>query len=195
MLRRLCIKFGTYLLLAGLLACSSLLRAQASHSIRIVSMPDGAFFYVDGQMVRGSTTVVWPVGSKHTLTTPATQEGQVLNSRFTFISWTIGGVPLNPAGANYVTVTADPGIASIEARFNAEYALMLRFFQCANEYCLYSPGTIYVGADAYRWDTDIWVPAGSSLVFQAVPNAGYVFTGWQLGASPMLPTSNFTVTT
>jgi uncharacterized protein (TIGR03437 family) len=194
MLHRLCVKFGTYLLLAGLLACGSLLRAQASHSIRIVTLPDGALFFVDGQMVRGSTTVVWPVGSKHTLTTSPSQEGPLPNSRFTFISWTIGGVPLNPPAANNITVTSDPGIASIEARFNAEYALILRFFQCSDESCIYSPGTIYAGALSYRWDTDIWVPAGSVLVFQAVPNAGYVFTGWQVGANPLLPTSNFSVT-
>ena len=49
-------------------------------------------------------------------------------------------------------------------------------------------------ARPYSTSDDVYVPAGSSVILQAIPNPGFVFLGWQPGANQVIQGFQNTVT-
>jgi uncharacterized protein (TIGR03437 family) len=169
------------------IACSAPLapvyRAQqpSGAATRVMTVPSGAHFTVDGQDYQSAMSSFWPAGSKHTLYVAAPQQDQVVpKTRLTFKFWEYAGgqLPGNPA-----VVTADPNFAEYRAVFDVQYALMLRFFSCPDpdpSLC-HSAGAVYVNGTAYNSDADLFFPSGSAISLTAYPNPGYVFGGWTPG--------------
>jgi hypothetical protein len=130
---------------------------------------------VDGQNTSQPTSGLWPTGSKHILSVDSTtQTDPATGEQLVFQNWKWAqGTFVNPT----ITVTADPAITSYTAVFNALYALSVNFNPC-NGSSNSSPGTVYVNGAPTTCDEQVFLPAGSSAVVQAIPNNGYVFVGW-----------------
>jgi uncharacterized protein (TIGR03437 family) len=159
-------------------------RAQNLGSVtRISTVPDGAYYSVDGQIYNHATSAIWPAGSKHSLFVDLEQDGVQQKARFTFTSWQYSGGTL--PGGNSVSITADPSVTDYKATFSVQYAISLVFYACPTAPCA-SPGTIYQGTTPFNSDQDIWVSAGGSATLLAVPNDGYVFAGWSPGPGQVI---------
>lgn len=165
-------------------AVAPLSRAQNIGSItQITSVPDGAYFRVDGQSYNHAVAAVWPAGSKHILFVDAPVQIFGAKTTLTFQGWNFNGqiLPTNP-----VAVTADPSIGGYQAVFGVQYALSLVFFNCPDPANCGSPGTIYINGAAFNSSADVYVGAGSTATLQAIPNPGWVFVGWQPGAGQVI---------
>jgi uncharacterized protein (TIGR03437 family) len=147
---------------------------------RVVTVPPGLSFSVDGQVYQGAMSAVWPNGSKHTLFVYSPVQTQIQGTtQFTFKDWEFNGGTFM---GNPMIVTADPGIPEYDAVFNTQYDLSLTFYSCSDPVsCQNGPGVIYVGTTPYNSDQDIWFNPGATVTLYAFPNAGYVFAGWQPG--------------
>src|SRR5262249_31200819 len=159
-------------------------------TVRIVPSPEGAVIGVDGVYYNRPVTLIWPIGTKHTLTAVSGGEG-VFNTQFGLDHWEANGVII-PGGT--INVTADPAIREIKAVFTTAYALTLAFFdcpECNTDFCVrarkeqnppptqcQSPGTVYVDGTPVFADQKVFVNANSTIRLTAIPNAGYVFSGW-----------------
>jgi uncharacterized protein (TIGR03437 family) len=154
-------------------------------------MPPGLHFSVDGQYYQSAMSAVWPNGSKHTL--EVYQPTQIQNNtRTAFRAWVFAGGTFT---GNLMAITAGPAFPEYQAVFDIEYDLNLHFFACGDPVsCQYSPGVIYVGNAAYNSDQDIWTKAGGTVTLLALPNPGYVFTGWQPGRNQVIQGFQNTVT-
>ena len=114
------------------------LAAQQMTSMQIGSKPEGARFYVDGQLYQRTTTFTWPVGSKHIVEFPvfvrpednSPQTYQLsldLNYQYYFNGWEVGGgATLTPASALVQTVTATPSVTSLFANITIWYRVNLQ---------------------------------------------------------------------
>jgi uncharacterized protein (TIGR03437 family) len=143
--------------------------------------PAGAMFYVDGQTYTGAATFLWPQGSKHTLSIIPTQQASSYKAQYAFTGWTDSTGILTGANPT-VIITADPGINWYKASLTLQYAVSLNFYTCPSGVSVCSsPGTVFVDTTPYTVNTDVYVNAGSTVTLQAVPNTGYVFTGWLPG--------------
>ena len=157
--------------------------ADATISSTVVStQPSGAVFYVDGQRFNSPTSFMWPQGSKHTLNIDVVQFGQYTKTQYAFMGWSDSTGTLTGA-APLLIVTADPAITFYQAAVTAQYAVTLSFFNCpgGNAVACDSPGTVFVNNIPYVGNADAYVDAGSLVVLRAVPNPGWVFTGWVPG--------------
>src|SRR5262245_2307523 len=157
-------------------------------------MPEGATIGVDGVFYSRTVTMVWPVGSKHTLTALSGGTG-VFDTQYSFDHWDANGIAL--PGPTTINVTADPAIREIRAIFLTSYALNISFFdcpECFSDYCVkarkemspvpsqcQSPGTVYVDSEPVIADKKVFKEAGATLRLTAVPNENYVFAGWVPG--------------
>ena len=163
----------------------ALATSQAATTIsatRIYTEPGGGSFYVDGQLFTDSATFLWPAGSKHTLNVNAVQYPTLAKTRYAFTGWTDSTGQLSISAAQ-VVISADPAITSYKASMTVQHAVSLNFFKCSNPdptTCGY-PGTVLVNNTPYVVDTDVYLDAGTNVALRAVPNAGYVFTGWLSG--------------
>jgi uncharacterized protein (TIGR03437 family) len=173
------------------MALAPVFRAQDQSVTRITPVPDGAEYVVDGQTYTHASSAVWPAGSKHTLSVPATSQLSQLRTQYVFRSWefTGGTLTLNP-----VTVTATPSISEYRATFDTLFDLSLAFFSCPDPSNCASPGTIYVNGTPYTSSDHVFVAANSGVVLQAFPNPGYVFVGWQAGPGQTIMGFQNTVT-
>jgi uncharacterized protein (TIGR03437 family) len=165
-------------------------RAQDQSTTRIVPVPDGGYYTVDGQPYQHATSFIWPKGSKHTLQAP-NLSFPVYNTQYSFQNWEWAGGQFN---GSTVSVTADPAITQYTVNFLVQYAVSLVFYNCSSSQCQ-PPGTVYLNGAPYTSDQLVYVDAGSAVVLQAIPNPGYVFVGWAAGTSQVLTgfQSNVTV--
>lgn len=152
---------------------------QTLSTIRILTEPAGADFYVDGQRYSGAATFLWPVHSKHQLAIPDVQLSTTIKARYSFQRWTDSTGNLSIASP-VIWITADPAITQIKAEVREEYALSLLFNACDPAECG-SPGTVHVGGIAYASDAQIYLEPGARVSLQAFPNQGWVFVGWLQG--------------
>ena len=165
-----------FVIFAFSMALSPVFRAQDLGSItRITPVPDGASYTVDGQTYWHASSAVWPAGSKHTLSVPATTQVNQ-RTKYAFNDWEFAGGAFQ---FNPVTVTASPAIPEYRAVFNVLYELSVVFFPCPDSSNCQSPGMVSVGGTPYNSTADVYLPANSTVVLQAFPNPGYVFVGWQ----------------
>src|ERR1022692_1214335 len=132
-------------LLLALAAFVPLGRAQTPvASTRVLSDPDGPWFYVDGNQYAHAMAAFWPVGSAHTLWVPS-GSGFTYNAdqtiQYQFQHWT------SPAGTltqNPISVIADPAIMQYPAFFNVvKYKFPLRV-PCTPGPCTAAPGVMLV---------------------------------------------------
>ncbi len=158
--------------------------AQTNNPLSATSVytdPSGAMFYVDGQSYTSAATFLWPQGSKHTISIIPVQAASTFKAQYDFTGWTDSTGILT--GTNPIQiVTADAGITWYKASLTLQYAVTLNFYSCppgAN--ACSGPGTVYVNNVPYTANTDVYLNAGSKVTLQAVPNQGYVFTGWLPG--------------
>src|ERR1017187_7435397 len=86
-------------------------------TVTVYTVPDGAYYSVDGQNYNHAMSAVWPAASKHILSVDSTlQDGGGTKTRYNFKGWTYsgGGIP----GGNTVTITADPAFTYYKAMFD-----------------------------------------------------------------------------
>jgi len=146
---------------------------------RVYTDPGATSFLVDGQRFTGAATFLWPQGSKHTLDIDPIQFDLIIKARFAFNGWSDSTGLLSVAGTHLV-VTADPAITFYKASVTPQFAVSLNFFTCPSldiSACG-SPGAVVVNNAAYLVNTDVYFDAGSNITLMALPNPGYVFTGW-----------------
>jgi uncharacterized protein (TIGR03437 family) len=149
--------------------------AVAQSVTQVSTTPGGLQFSVDDQVYTQTMGALWPAGSKHTLYAQPTQSTADGDVQYNFSNWQWAGGTL--PGGNQVIVTADPSISSYQAIYSMAYAVRLIFCSCPAGNCS-SPGTILLNGGAYKYDTLIYVNAGSTAVLQAFPSSGFVFSGW-----------------
>jgi CSLREA domain-containing protein len=116
--------------------------------------PSGLTFMVDGVSYTATITLVWPLGSQHTLSTTSPQGSA--GTQYTFASWSDGGAITH-------TVTASTSTIDYTATFNTAYLLTTS----ANP----SQGGTVAPPSGY-------FPANSSVLLTATANPGYTFTSW-----------------
>jgi uncharacterized protein (TIGR03437 family) len=163
------------------MALAPVFRAQEQGSMtRIVPVPDGAEYQVDGQVYTHATSAAWPAGSKHTLWVPNVIQIGTIRTRYAFQGWTFAGGPLQ---TNPAVVTASPSINEYRALFGTQYGLGVVFSNCPDPSNCQSAGKIYVGGAPMESTGDLYFEANSTVVLQAYPNPGFVFLGWQPGAN------------
>src|SRR5262245_39561312 len=106
------------------LSASAWAQQQQINSVLIDSKPSGLQIYVDGQAYKAPINVLWPVGSKHTLSTIQTQN-DITGIRYEFGGWlTNRGDPTQPGGTT-VLITADPEIKEVVASFSTSYRVRI----------------------------------------------------------------------
>ena len=176
-------KFTLFLLAAALAA--SAVGEERICSVRIETNAPNVPYRVDGQAFFAAATFLWPVGSKHVLSTDLVQTGVNLGTRYRFRSWSAGTTQLAQPSP-IVTVTADPAIPYFRLDFDVEYLLTLSFFNCGDGDCSASTGTVYVNQVAYRGNAQVWESANAAVSLEAMPNPGYVFLGWQQGNNNLI---------
>jgi len=180
-------------LIATAAALAPAFRAQSLGSTTTIStVPDGAYYSVDGQFYTHATSAIWPAGSKHVLSAVVEQDGVQSKARYTFSGWQAGGTTI--PGGSTVTITADPSVTQYRAMFSVQYALSLVFFSCPDPTGCQSPGTIYIGGTPYTSDQDIYLGVGGTTALLAVPNPGYVFGAWAPGFGQVIQGPLDTVT-
>lgn len=169
-------------LIAMALGAGTLQADTTIAATRVYTDPAAASFVVDGQRFTGAAAFLWPQGSKHTLDIDPVQQDPIIKARFLFTGWSESTGLLSASGTHLV-ITADPSITFYKAAVTLQYAVSLNFFTCPilDITLCGSPGVVLVNNVAYLINTDVYFDAGSTITLMAVPNPGYVFTGWLQG--------------
>ena len=174
------------------------LSAQNAGSVtRVVTVPDGMTFLVDGQIYTHSISAIWPAGSKHTLwINSPDQSAPPYTTSYHFTGWEYtalsGTVTLT---GNPTVVTADPTVTEYAAEFITQYAFTVGVTNCRSAPCAVSPGTVYATclntSQGTSTTVTLYVPANSACTVTQVPNPGWVFGGWQSieGGTPVFSDS------
>ncbi len=182
-------------------------QTQPISSIRILTEPQGARFYVDGQVYTSAQVFLWPKGSKHTLEFPLFQ---LADGTATYqlsldgnIQWLFGGWQDNKGflltnSSTTQVITADGTITQFKATLTPSYKLFLRFSTSptAQPNCGGAPGDppqdaprsglVYLNGSCYGANADLFVPVGP-LTLNAYPYPGWVFVGWSVNGSTPAP--------
>ncbi len=180
-------------LILGLMGAAASLPAQTVSSVRIYTNPTGLQFAVDGQTYEQPVTLLWPQGSKHTITVANLQ---LLGQGIAKAQYGLGTVVSNLGPiADLSSITADPNLTYIELPFTASYEVYLSYFPCTaslaatTSNCTQppncpitgicpSPGYVILNGTAFYANGDIFVQAGQPVIAEAHPNPGWVFGGW-----------------
>jgi uncharacterized protein (TIGR03437 family) len=188
-----------FLSLAGVLALAaasvSPAGAQTVTATRVLSNPDGPWFYVDGTPFYHAMSAFWPVGSVHTLWAPsgtgyAYNMDQTVQWRFQNWQWT-GGSSALPM----VQVIADTSVTEYAAVYTTLYKFTFNS-TCNPAPCASYPGGALLAPDT-GWNGTVysnWQSPGSGVLLKAYANSGYVFAGWQVGNGPLITTPAYTAT-
>jgi uncharacterized protein (TIGR03437 family) len=158
----------------------------------ITTLPAGLQYSVDGQTFVGNSSFAWPLGSQHTLyVTQPLQQDNLGTTQYAFSGWSSEG---NIFTGNPLSITADPGYTSYQANFGVAFKFTLRYYLCLDPSQCLTPGIVYIDNTPAYGDTDLYFPAGSQVTLQAVPNANYVFGGWNPGPNQVIKGAIDTVT-
>src|SRR6266852_5876658 len=123
-------------------------QAQTVSSVRIYTDPPGLEFWVDGQQYVQPVTLLWPQGSKHTISTLINQNGIQTKTQFSFSTALTN---LGPA-SNLNAITADPDLTWIQLQFTPAYAVDLNYFTCpigTDSSTCPSPGMVILNGQTY----------------------------------------------
>jgi uncharacterized protein (TIGR03437 family) len=164
--------------------------AQTSSITTISSSPVGAQFSVDGQNYEQPTSAAWPQGSKHLLSALPSQLRAGSGTLMVFTNWAWAGGSFTQPD---LTITADPAITYYTAKFDLQYQLSVIFYACGSPNAP-TPGTVYVNGTAYSCNSQTFIEAGSTVAVQAIPNDGWVFTGWATATNQSILGFQSTVT-
>jgi len=180
------------LIIASLLPAASL-TAQTVSSVRIFTSPPGLTFTVDGQGYLQPVTLLWPQGSKHTISAPSPQN---LGVGAATAQYALGAVVSNLGPIlDLSNVTADPNITFIQLPFTIAYGVTLDFFSCPASIAVVTqnctlplncqtgtvctePGSVILNGTTFYANGEIFVGAGQPVIAEAHPNPGWVFSGW-----------------
>lgn len=198
--------FNRFFLLFAAVGISTL--PAQTLSFTVSSNPVGASFTVDGQTYSYTAQFQWPAGSKHVVSFVQNQPpaGSIVpnaNGTFTGLQlmqngtemYTFGGWQdstgfLAPTQDLTQVVTADGSITSLTANVTLSYRVLLTFGTNAGNIAPVcgAPGTpppstlmlgyVYINNDCYWNSAIVYYPAESTLVLNAFPLPGFVFTGW-----------------
>jgi Leucine-rich repeat (LRR) protein len=127
-------------------------------AVTIATNPSGRSYSVDGTVYSISNMFFWTIGSTHTLSVTTPQSGGS-GTRYTFTGWSDGG-----AASHTITVTSQ---STYVASFQTEYALTTTA----------SPSDEGI-VTANPTSADTYYPSDAMVQLTAVPNQGFVFTGW-----------------
>ena len=170
---------------------------QKIASVRIFTDPPGRAITIDGQAFGDNdhavATLLWPAGSKHSITWKSVQFELDGRTRYTSLPCETN---LGPVGEQCL-ITADPDLTFVKIQFGVEYALDLTYFVCpANTDAApcQSPGTVFINGVANIQALRQFLAAGTSVQAQAFPNPGFVFTGWSVSPSVSNKTQAFILT-
>ncbi|MBN1567289.1 MAG: hypothetical protein JXA73_05555 [Acidobacteria bacterium] len=130
----------------------------SNQNITITTNPIGRSFVVDGITYTASQTFSWETGSSHTISV-ATPQGSS-DTQYAFASWSDGG-----AGSHTITVPAEA--TTYTANFETQYLLTMAVSPLGGGSISASPARV-----------DGYYAGGSTVQISAVPNSGYVFSGW-----------------
>ena len=172
----------------GLFWAAAGLSAQTVSSVRIYTSPTGLEFSVDGQIYTQPVTLLWPQGSKHTISAPSPQNVGLGIATSEYVL----GAPTTNVGPiqDMSNVTADPNITFIELPFTVSYAVALNFFtcppglscqlpvQCQPGTLCPCPGYVILNGTTFVQNGQMFIGAGSTATAEAHPNPGWVFNGW-----------------
>jgi len=165
--------------------------AQPSSQVRVYSVPPDGTFLVDGIQYRGSQTFVWPTGSKHFLEADLENQTGGVDTRWTFSAWKDNRGLIGNGANRFQTVTANPAITSYEVLYNKEFRIQFIFYSApgiaSGAPCSTSsafPGQVFVNNQCYQTSFSAYYAVGQELSMQAVPNTGFIFTGWLVNGNP-----------
>jgi uncharacterized protein (TIGR03437 family) len=173
-------------------------RSQSASGVHIYTTFPGASFSVDGQNFLGSADLIWPAGSKHTVTSYS-QQFSTPGTQLVYKGWVTN---LNPATQPSVMqpITADPGLKWIQLVFETWYGIIIDLADCGDTTRTCSvagnvairpcpTGTVCTPDGWYIADrrAEAYYKEGSVVSARALPASGFVFTGWA-------PVTNYTGT-
>jgi uncharacterized protein (TIGR03437 family) len=174
--------------------------SQTTSQVRIFADPPDAYFLVDGIRYRGSQSFNWVTGSKHTLEADVLTQTGSLDTRYTFTNWEDDRGLLGNSSSPVQTVTANPAISFFKVNYTREFRLQFIFYSapgvatgltCGSTSMGGSdfPGQVFVNQTCYQSSFTGYYSLGEVLNLSAVPNAGFVFTGWLVNGNP--PSDSF----
>jgi uncharacterized protein (TIGR03437 family) len=157
------------------LACFAASAQTSINSVRIYTDPPGPYFTVDGQNASGAVDLLWPVGSKHFISSNDQNKGPG-TTQYIYKGWST-----NLSGTTYTDqpLTAGPGLTSIKLQFTVSVPLDVALPNCPDvtQPCS-TAGYVEIGGTRLDRRTILYYSPGSTVQLRAFPNSGFVFTGW-----------------
>jgi uncharacterized protein (TIGR03437 family) len=151
--------------------------AFAQSGVRIDPGHPLAQYTIDGVTYVGPAVLFWPDSSKHILSIRS-QDLPTQKVHLEYQCW-----KTNLQGdclPTTVAITASLELTTVTGIMTMSYALTISFFKRDPSMPnAPSPGQVCFGASpCYDEDNEFYLPAGTSVAVTALPNPGYIFTGW-----------------
>jgi len=185
---------------AAVLGCLAFTPHACAQSVitTVSTVPDNAYYVVDGQLFSGTHSFAWPVGSQHFLNV-ASQVQPYLTAPtvYTFAGWAEGSSTTAGTTSPYIMVVASANVTQYTAIFSVAYTLTVTVNNtCGSVPCGGIPGIILLNGSMVGLPGPTWYPSGTQLALTALPNNGYVFNGWSAGAGQTIsgPIDDVTMT-
>ena len=122
-------------------------------SVTVNTSPSGLSFTADGTAYTSAQTFNWAFNTQHTIATTSPQPAAA-GTQYVFANWSDGGAMSH-------TVTVPSSATTYTANFTTQYQL-----------------TVNGGVGGSVGPPSGYHNAGQTVTLSAVPNSGYVFTGW-----------------